>query len=103
MNASGREDVPVHGITRLVSLGQAVRSPFSIHATVKDGKIAFFQFMEDTFATAPVPPYERGMGNPDATRRADFRGVTSARPHRVKAHRALRERLESVRPPSPAG
>jgi hypothetical protein len=37
---------------RSVSLGQAVRSPFSIHAKVKDGKIAFFQFMEDTFATA---------------------------------------------------
>ena len=29
-----------------------IRSPFSIHAKVKDGKIAFFQFMEDTFATA---------------------------------------------------
>ena len=37
---------------RSVFLGQPVRSPFSIHAKVKDGKIAFFQFMEDTFATA---------------------------------------------------
>ena len=37
---------------RSVSLGQPVRSPFSIHARVNDGKIAFFQFMEDTFATA---------------------------------------------------
>jgi ketosteroid isomerase-like protein len=48
------EDVAVFGsfTYRSVSLGQAVRSPFSIHATVKDGKIAFFQFIEDTFATA---------------------------------------------------
>ena len=48
------EDVAVLGsfTYRSVSLGQAVRSPFSIHAKVKDGKIAFFQFMEDTFATA---------------------------------------------------
>jgi hypothetical protein len=27
-------------------------SPFSIYAKVKDGKITYFQFMEDTFATA---------------------------------------------------
>jgi hypothetical protein len=48
------EDVAVFGsfAYRSVSLGQAVRSPFCIHAKVKDGKIAFFQFMEDTFATA---------------------------------------------------
>jgi hypothetical protein len=29
-----------------------VRSPFAIHAKVHDGKIVFWQFMEDTFATA---------------------------------------------------
>ena len=70
------EDVAVFGsFTYLsVSLGQAVRSPFSIHATVKDGKIAFFQFMEDV-RHRPVLLFERGMGNPDATRRADFPGV----------------------------
>jgi hypothetical protein len=47
------EDVAVFGSFTYcsVSLGQAVRSPFSIHAKVKDGKIGFFQFMEDTFAT----------------------------------------------------
>jgi len=90
------EDVAVFGsFTYLsVSLGQAVRSPFSIHATVKDGKIAFFQFMEDTFATAPVPPYERGMGNPDATRRTDFRGderAPSSRQGSPGTSRAARE------------
>ena len=47
------EDVAVLGsfTYRSVSLGQAVRSPFSIHANVKDGRITLFQFMEDTFAT----------------------------------------------------
>ncbi len=30
----------------------AMRSPFSIHAKVRDGKIVYFQFVEDTFATA---------------------------------------------------
>ena len=33
-------------------LSQEVRSPFSIHAKVRNGKIVYFQFMEDTFATA---------------------------------------------------
>jgi hypothetical protein len=37
---------------RSVSLEQAVTSPFSIHARVRDGKITYMQFMEDTFATA---------------------------------------------------
>ncbi|MBW4641408.1 MAG: nuclear transport factor 2 family protein [Gloeocapsa sp. UFS-A4-WI-NPMV-4B04] len=35
-----------------VSLSKAVASPFSIHAKVRNGKIVYFQFMEDTFATA---------------------------------------------------
>lgn len=37
---------------RLVSLSKAVTSPFSLHAKVSNGKIVYFQFMEDTFATA---------------------------------------------------
>jgi len=40
----------------------------------------------------PVLPFERGMGNPDATRRADFRNWTSARPQRVKAHGQIMSR-----------
>jgi hypothetical protein len=97
-----------------------IRSPFSIHAKVKDGKIAFFQFMEDTFATARSfkIAFFQFMEDTFATARS-FRSngalaiqtqpngptfeVTSARPHRVKAHRALRERLEGVRPALPAG
>jgi hypothetical protein len=35
-----------------VTRGHSFRSPFSIHAKVKDGKIAYFQFMEDTFASS---------------------------------------------------
>jgi hypothetical protein len=27
-------------------------SPFSIHAKVKNGKMTYFQFMEDTYASA---------------------------------------------------
>jgi len=48
------EDFAVFGrfTYRSVSLGKAVTSPFSIHAKVRDGKIVYFQFMEDTFATA---------------------------------------------------
>jgi hypothetical protein len=48
------ENVAVFGrfTYRSVSLGKAVTSPFSIHAKVRDGKIVYFQFMEDTFATA---------------------------------------------------
>jgi len=37
---------------RSVTQGIAVTSPFSILAKVTDGKITYFQFMEDTFATA---------------------------------------------------
>ena len=37
---------------RSVSLGKAFRSPFAIHGKVRGGKIVFFQFMEDTFASA---------------------------------------------------
>ena len=33
-------------------LNQVVDSPFAIFAKVKDGKIIYLQFMEDTFATA---------------------------------------------------
>jgi hypothetical protein len=33
-------------------LNKIVNSPFSIFAKVKDGKITYLQFMEDTFATA---------------------------------------------------
>jgi uncharacterized protein len=32
--------------------GKTVESPFSILSRVHDGKIVYFQFMEDTFATA---------------------------------------------------
>ncbi|GGY92601.1 hypothetical protein GCM10007388_27480 [Pseudoduganella plicata] len=37
---------------RSVAVGTSFRSPFSIHAKVKDGKITYFQFMEDTYASA---------------------------------------------------
>src|ERR1700726_2282040 len=37
---------------RSTTLGKTVESPFSILARVREGKIAYFQFMEDTFATA---------------------------------------------------
>jgi ketosteroid isomerase-like protein len=48
------EDVAVFGWFRYrsVSLGKSFRSPFSIHAKVRDGKIIYFQFMEDTFESA---------------------------------------------------
>lgn len=48
------EDVAVFGSFTYKSkaLGQTVTTPFSILAKVKDGLIYFFQFMEDTFATA---------------------------------------------------
>src|SRR5262245_47258599 len=51
---SAGEDVAVFGsfTLRSVSIGKKVRSPFAIHAKVRDGKIVFWQFMEDTFATA---------------------------------------------------
>jgi ketosteroid isomerase-like protein len=48
------ENVAVFGSFRYrsVSLGKVFTSPFSIHAKVRDGKIVYFQFMEDTFASA---------------------------------------------------
>lgn len=48
------ENVAVFGkfTYRSISLSKAVTSPFSIHAKVHNGKIVYFQFMEDTFATA---------------------------------------------------
>jgi ketosteroid isomerase-like protein len=47
------EDVAVFGefTYRSVAAGKRVHSPFAIHAKVKDSRIVFFQFMEDTFAT----------------------------------------------------
>lgn len=46
-------DVAVFGefTYRSNSLGKSFRSPFSIHAKVKDNKIVYFQFMEDTYAS----------------------------------------------------
>jgi hypothetical protein len=32
--------------------GKSFRSPFSIHAKVRNDKIVYFQFMEDTFASS---------------------------------------------------
>jgi uncharacterized protein len=51
--ASG-EAVAVFGkfTYRSVATGHAITSPFSIHAKVHDSKIVYFQFMEDTYATA---------------------------------------------------
>jgi len=48
------ENVAVFGSFTYKSntLGKTATSPFSIHAKVKDRKITYFQFMEDTFATA---------------------------------------------------
>jgi hypothetical protein len=37
---------------RSKELGQIVNSPFAILSKVKDGKVIYIQFMEDTFATA---------------------------------------------------
>lgn len=37
---------------RSVAVGTSFRSPFSIHAKVRNGKIDYFQFMEDTYASA---------------------------------------------------
>jgi uncharacterized protein len=37
---------------RSLTLGQATDSPFAVFAKVVDGRIAYFQYMEDTFATA---------------------------------------------------
>ncbi|UIF90002.1 nuclear transport factor 2 family protein [Cupriavidus sp. UYPR2.512] len=48
------DDVAVFGTFtyRSVAVGTSFRSPFSIHAKVKNGKITYFQFMEDTYASA---------------------------------------------------
>ena len=48
------ENVAVFGDFRYKShsLGHVVRSPFSIHVKVVDGKVTFLQFQEDTYATA---------------------------------------------------
>jgi ketosteroid isomerase-like protein len=48
------ENVAVFGsfTYRSVSLGKSFTSPFSILAKVRDGRITYFQFMEDTFASA---------------------------------------------------
>jgi hypothetical protein len=47
------EDVAVFGsfTYRSNTLGKSFRSPFSIHAKVRNEKIVHFQFMEDTFAS----------------------------------------------------
>lgn len=42
----GFDDLPVHG------LGTTVRSLFAVFARVRDGQIAYTQFMGDTFVTA---------------------------------------------------
>ena len=51
--ASG-EDVAIFGrfTYRSVTVGHVFTSPFSIHAKVRDGKMIYFQFMEDTYASA---------------------------------------------------
>ena len=48
------ENVAVFGrfTYRSVTLGKAITSPFAILAKVKDGRVVFMQFMEDTFGTA---------------------------------------------------
>lgn len=51
--ASG-EDVAIFGkfTYRSLAVDDVFTSPFSIHAKVRDGKITYFQFMEDTYASA---------------------------------------------------
>ncbi|MDR9751724.1 nuclear transport factor 2 family protein [Pseudomonas sp. SZMC_28357] len=51
--ASG-EDVAIFGkfTYRSVAVGKVFTSPFSIHAKVHNGKMTYFQFMEDTYASA---------------------------------------------------
>jgi ketosteroid isomerase-like protein len=51
--ASG-EDVAIFGkfTYRSVAVGHVFTSPFAIHAKVRDGKMVYFQFMEDTYASA---------------------------------------------------
>lgn len=51
--ASG-EDVAIFGkfTYRSVEVGHVFTSPFAILAKVRDGKMVYFQFMEDTYASA---------------------------------------------------
>jgi len=51
--ASG-EDVAIFGqfTYRSVAVGKVFTSPFSVHAKVRNGKMTYFQFMEDTYASA---------------------------------------------------
>lgn len=73
------ENVAVFGTFtyRSVAVGTSFSSPFSIHAKVKNGMIVYFQFMEDTYASAAsfrqsgswtvktdpnAPAYEVGKG-----------------------------------------
>ena len=48
------EDVAIFGkfTYRSVEVGHVFTSPFSIHAKVRDGKMVYFQFLEDTYASA---------------------------------------------------
>ena len=48
------ESVAVFGrfTYRSTTLGKAITSPFAILAKVRDGRVAYMQFMEDTYATA---------------------------------------------------
>ena len=50
---SSGEDVALFGsfTYRSRNLGKVVTSPFSVLAKVVDGKLTYFQFMEDTFGT----------------------------------------------------
>lgn len=51
---SSGEDVAIFGkfTYRSVAVGKVFTSPFSIHAKVRNGKMTYFQFMEDTYASA---------------------------------------------------
>ncbi|CVI63466.1 nuclear transport factor 2 family protein (plasmid) [Agrobacterium leguminum] len=51
---ASREDVAIFGkfTYRSVAVGHVFTSPFSIHAKVRDGKMTYFQFMEDTYASS---------------------------------------------------
>ncbi|MFI8736893.1 nuclear transport factor 2 family protein [Ectopseudomonas toyotomiensis] len=51
---SSGEDVAIFGkfTYRSVAVDHVFTSPFSIHAKVRDGKMTYFQFMEDTYASA---------------------------------------------------
>ena len=51
------------------TVGRSVTSPFAILAKVRDGKVVYMQFMEDTFGTAST----FGTGG-TATYRADPEG-----------------------------